>query len=93
MNTSSLDHFAKPSVPSLKPRITRIHPTKVSKTRSDTYACHSKLEYQLLGVQTILRIDLAENNCICDVISLVIYLHCDFIKAPSKGILISLLFL
>ena len=30
-----------------------------------------------------LRIDLAQKNCICDVISQAIFLHCDIIKAPS----------
>ena len=40
-----------------------------------------------------LRIDLAQKNCICDVISLVIYIHYDVIKAPSFAFLICLLFL
>ena len=35
------------------------------------------------------RVDLAQKNCVCDVITLVIYLHCDVIKAN----LVCLLFL
>ena len=36
-----------------------------------------------LGTTTLNIIDLAHKICVCDVITLFIYLHCDVIKAPS----------
>ena len=36
-----------------------------------------------LGPQTVMRIDLVQKICICDVIDMAMYLQCDVIKAPS----------
>ena len=60
-----------------------VHPFwRIPRFFKDGWALKPLAVNETWGPQIVRRIDLALKNCICDVITLTIDFHCDFINAP-----------